>query len=107
MKPKNTSRVVSILVTLALLLSLFPLTAAAAPTMAPSVPVTFTILHTNDFHGQLDNSLSASNPGSARVATIVNGVRTSVGAANVLLVDAGDEMPVSYTHLTLPTSDLV
>ena len=88
MKLKNTSRVMSILVTLALLLSLFPLTAAAAP----SVPVTFTILHTNDFHGQLDNSLSASNPGSARVATIVNGVRTSVGAANVLLVDAGDEM---------------
>jgi 2',3'-cyclic-nucleotide 2'-phosphodiesterase / 3'-nucleotidase / 5'-nucleotidase len=57
---------------------------------APSAPVTFTILHTNDFHGQLESS--GSNPGMARVATIVNGVRTAVGAANTLLVDAGDEM---------------
>ncbi len=57
---------------------------------APAVPVTFTILHTNDFHGQLE--ASGSNPGHARVATVVNDVRTAVGAANVLLVDAGDEM---------------
>ena len=28
----------------------------------------------------------------ARVAAVVNGVRSSVGASNVLLVDAGDEM---------------
>ncbi len=52
--------------------------------------VTFTILHTNDFHGQLE--ASGSNPGMARVAAVVNGVRDSVGASNVLLVDAGDEM---------------
>jgi 5'-nucleotidase len=47
-------------------------------------------LHTNDFHGQLE--ASGSNPGMARVANFVNGVRTAVGASNVLLVDAGDEM---------------
>ena len=35
---------------------------------------------------------SGSNPGSARVATIVNGVRTAVGADKVILVDDGDEM---------------
>ena len=63
---------------------------AAPATAAPPVPVSFTILHTNDFHGQLE--ASGSNPGMARVATVVNDVRTSVGASNVLLVDAGDEM---------------
>ena len=52
--------------------------------------VSFTILHTNDFHGQLEPA--GSNPGLARVATTVNNVRAAVGAANVLLVDAGDEM---------------
>jgi 2',3'-cyclic-nucleotide 2'-phosphodiesterase (5'-nucleotidase family) len=57
---------------------------------APPVPVTFTILHNNDFHGQLEPS--GSNPGLARVANTVNSVRTAVGAENVLLVDAGDEM---------------
>ncbi len=57
---------------------------------APSVPVTFTILHTNDFHGQLEPS--GSNPGMARVAQVVNTIRSAKGASNVLLVDAGDEM---------------
>jgi 2',3'-cyclic-nucleotide 2'-phosphodiesterase (5'-nucleotidase family) len=52
--------------------------------------VSFTILHTNDFHGQLE--LSGSNPGMARTATVINSVRTALGADNVLLVDAGDEM---------------
>jgi 2',3'-cyclic-nucleotide 2'-phosphodiesterase/3'-nucleotidase len=47
-------------------------------------------LHTNDFHGQLEPA--GSNPGSARVATFVNSVRTALGDSNVLLVDAGDEM---------------
>jgi 2',3'-cyclic-nucleotide 2'-phosphodiesterase (5'-nucleotidase family) len=52
--------------------------------------VSFTILHTNDFHGQLE--LSGSNPGAARLAEVVNGIRVAKGANNVLLVDAGDEM---------------
>ena len=65
---------------------------AAPPTVraVPAVSTTLTILHTNDFHGQLE--ASGSNPGIARVAKVVNDVRTAVGAANVLLVDAGDEM---------------
>jgi 2',3'-cyclic-nucleotide 2'-phosphodiesterase (5'-nucleotidase family) len=57
---------------------------------APIVPVTFTILHNNDFHGQLEPS--GSNPGLARLANTVNSVRAAVGEGNVLLVDAGDEM---------------
>jgi 5'-nucleotidase/UDP-sugar diphosphatase len=71
----------------ALLGSLIP--SAASPALAAST-INFTILHTNDVHGQLE--ASGSNPGMARVAAVVNGVRASVGAANTLLVDAGDEM---------------
>src|SRR5450759_2570949 len=71
----------------ALLGSLIP--AAASPALAAG-PIPFTILDTNDVHGQL--AASGSNPGMARVAAVVNGVRSSVGASNVLLVDAGDEM---------------
>jgi 2',3'-cyclic-nucleotide 2'-phosphodiesterase (5'-nucleotidase family) len=58
--------------------------------------ITFTILHTNDFHGQLEASntdpTKASNPGSARIANVINTIRADKGPANVLLVDAGDEM---------------
>ena len=52
--------------------------------------INFTILHTNDFHGQLQ--ASGSNPGLARVSQVINDVRTAVGADNVLVVDDGDEM---------------
>ena len=52
--------------------------------------VQFSILHTNDFHGQLGPS--GSNPGAARVAEVINGIRAAKGANNVLVVDAGDEM---------------
>lgn len=55
-----------------------------------ATPIQFTILHTNDFHGQLEPS--GSNPGLARVAKVVNDVRIANGAENVLLVDDGDEM---------------
>lgn len=75
-----------LLVSVAILASV---TAAPATTVA-SGSISFTILHTNDFHGQLETS--GSSPGAARVAAVVNGVRSSVGAGNVLLVDAGDEM---------------
>ena len=86
---------------LALLLSIiFPSAVLAQPGLpapaaqkqsAPDAIIPFTILHTNDFHGQLE-PVGTSNPGSARVAGVVEGVRTSVGAENVLLFDIGDEM---------------
>ncbi len=60
-KKLPTRRGVMIFVSLILLFSLFSQAVAAAPYTAPSVPVTFTILHTNDFHGQLE--ASGSNPG--------------------------------------------
>ena len=62
----------------------------AASSLAPSDVVTVTVLHTNDFHGNLQPA--GSNPGSARVADVINDVRTAVGAENVALFDAGDIM---------------
>ncbi len=84
---KIVSRVGSAVIIAAILLSLFATNGAAA---LPGTSVTFTILHTNDFHGQLEPS--GSNPGMARTAAVINGVRSAVGAGNVLLVDDGDEM---------------
>ncbi len=86
----KTRRVATMLVVLVVLLSQIVTLAGAAPKALPANPVTFTILHTNDFHGQLEPS--GSNPGSARVANYVNTVRAAVGTDKVLLVDAGDEM---------------
>jgi 2',3'-cyclic-nucleotide 2'-phosphodiesterase (5'-nucleotidase family) len=57
----------------------------------PAATVDFSILHTNDFHGQLEY-LGGSNPGAARLAQKIEEVRAEVGAENVLLVDAGDMM---------------
>ncbi len=55
-KHMPTRRGFMIFVSLILLFSLFSQAVAAAPYNAPPVPVTFTILHTNDFHGQLEAS---------------------------------------------------
>jgi 2',3'-cyclic-nucleotide 2'-phosphodiesterase (5'-nucleotidase family) len=91
---KTISQAMTVLVALALLLSLVTTSGQAAPSSIPTTPVTFTILHTNDFHGALEwkSGGSSSNPGMARVAQVINNVRTTVGTDNVLLLDAGDEM---------------
>ncbi len=63
---------------------------APAGLLAPrAAPLSFTILHTNDFHGQLEPS--GSNPGAARLAAEASAIRASA-RGDVLLVDAGDEM---------------
>ena len=86
MKTKHAWYVLTVLTVMVMVLGLLPQAAKAAPASA----VTFTILHHNDFHGQLEPS--GSNPGLARLAFMVNQIRSSVGAENVLLMDAGDEM---------------
>jgi 2',3'-cyclic-nucleotide 2'-phosphodiesterase (5'-nucleotidase family) len=83
---KNKIHLILVLILIAGLV----LPASVPSRAAPPVPVTFTILHTNDFHGNLEPA--GSNPGLARLATTVNNVRAAVGEGNVLLVDAGDEM---------------
>ncbi len=66
--------------------------AQPAQALAPN-DATVYILHTNDFHGHLEyQSGSSSNPGMARVATVINNQRTALGAENVVLMDAGDMM---------------
>ncbi|RPI55164.1 MAG: hypothetical protein EHM56_05515, partial [Chloroflexi bacterium] len=85
-------RVFVVTIALSLVLSSFSLAFAdfqAKPLAAPNA-VTATILHTNDFHGNL--VLAGSNPGSARVANVIEGVRADPTAGTVLLVDAGDIM---------------
>ena len=86
MKPKYAWQILSVLTALLLVFGLLP----QAATAAPASDVTFTILHHNDFHGQLEPS--GSNPGLARLANAVNVVKTAVGADNLLVMDVGDEM---------------
>jgi 2',3'-cyclic-nucleotide 2'-phosphodiesterase (5'-nucleotidase family) len=79
---------------------------AAQPSAAPDA-VTITVLHTNDFHGNLE--LAGSNPGIARTAKVINDVRAQVGADNVALLDAGDVMQgslLSNLFKGKPTIDL-
>jgi 5'-nucleotidase/UDP-sugar diphosphatase len=74
----------SLLVLAALALTLVPVAAAEGP-------VSFTILHTNDFHGNM-NVDSQGRGGLANIAGYVEAVKAEVGADNVLLLDAGDAM---------------
>ncbi|MDY7076085.1 MAG: bifunctional metallophosphatase/5'-nucleotidase [Chloroflexota bacterium] len=59
--------------------------------MAPADVITITILHTNDFHGHVDEWESWGNVygGSARIATKINEIRDAQD--NVLVLDAGDQ----------------
>ena len=80
--------------------------ATAPPPAAEAAAVAFTILHTNDFHGQLEPS--GSNPGAARVAQKIQDIRAAVGDSSVLLLDAGDMMQgslLSNIGKGLPTID--
>jgi 2',3'-cyclic-nucleotide 2'-phosphodiesterase (5'-nucleotidase family) len=75
---------------LSLLVALGGFAPLAQAQQAPDATATITILHTNDFHGNLEPA--GSNPGMARTAYVINDVRASVGAENVALLDAGDIM---------------
>jgi len=79
---RNTKwKLVSLLLVLALILP---------TTVLAQTPVQFTILHTNDFHGNLETDYRGRG-GSAYMATKLNEIRTALGEENVVLVDAGDE----------------
>lgn len=94
--------------TLLLVLALVTMGFSLAPPPASAEPgdLTFTVLHTNDFHGNLEQA--GSNPGAARVAKKIEDVRTEVGAQNLLALDAGDMMQgslLSNLQRGLPTID--
>ncbi len=89
--------------------------ASTASVLAPHSVVTITVLHTNDFHGQLEaasctaDPCDKGSPGIARVASVISNVRSAVGASNFVLVDAGDEMQgslLSNLKKGEPTIDL-
>ncbi len=72
-----------------------PLPLNAAP---PTADIQVTLLHTNDFHGHVEQyntngsatcSATACIGGSARLKTAIDGIRSSV--SNTLLLDAGDQ----------------
>ncbi|UCC86791.1 MAG: bifunctional metallophosphatase/5'-nucleotidase [Anaerolineales bacterium] len=74
----------SLLVVIALALPLVPVASAQGP-------VNITILHTNDFHGNLQVDYAARG-GAANLAGYADVVKAEVGADNVILLDAGDNM---------------
>ncbi|MGQ9713269.1 MAG: 5'-nucleotidase C-terminal domain-containing protein [Anaerolineae bacterium] len=82
--------------------------AVASPPAAQDLPQ-FTILHTNDFHGNLQTD-SRGRGGAAYLAGKINEVRAEVGAENVALLDAGDEFfgapPISQLLLGESTIDV-
>lgn len=102
----RNSRFLALALIFVLLTSWLAVPAAAQPVAAPAAPISFSILHTNDFHGNLE--LAGSNPGAARVAQKIADVRTAVGADKVLTFDAGDIMQgslISNLQKGLPTID--
>ena len=94
MRTRKNWMTLTLLTTFILIFSTFAsATNTASAILEPAADRTFTILHTNDFHGQLMYKVgSSSNPGYARVAGYINSVRTAVGTEKVLVADAGDEM---------------
>ena len=83
---KKTYKIFMLIVILSLVI---PFSAFAKSPASPEASVTVTILHTNDFHGQLE--AAGSNPGGARVASVIK-TQKALAPANTLVVDAGDEM---------------
>ncbi len=118
MKLKTTSRVVSILVTLSLLFSLFSSTAAAAPTTTPASAVEtrdIVILGTSDIHGNVRNydyftdsvPTGSSQRGLTKILSYVKGVLAA--NPNTILIDNGDTIqgtPLAYYFEMVDTAPM-
>jgi 2',3'-cyclic-nucleotide 2'-phosphodiesterase (5'-nucleotidase family) len=97
----------NLLLAVVFVFSLVAVPASAAPVAQGADEVTITILHNNDFHGNLEPA--GSNPGIARLGQAIKDVRAEVGAENVVLLDAGDNMQGSLLSNLFngkPTIDL-
>ncbi|NLE77032.1 MAG: hypothetical protein GX605_09835, partial [Chloroflexi bacterium] len=73
---RTTLRFLSVLLILAMCLSLFGTALVVAE--PSSEAVAFTILHTNDFHGNLQSD-SSGRGGAAHLAWKINSIRDEVG----------------------------
>jgi 2',3'-cyclic-nucleotide 2'-phosphodiesterase/3'-nucleotidase/5'-nucleotidase len=82
---------------------------AQTPALAPSDVVTITLLHTNDFHGNLESDYKGRG-GSAYMAPVIDDIRATEGTENVVLMDAGDiylgAPPISQLLLGESTIDI-
>ncbi|MFC7220567.1 bifunctional metallophosphatase/5'-nucleotidase [Streptomyces polyrhachis] len=83
-----------------LAVSAVPEVAAAAPAATGAKTYRFTVMGTTDLHGNVFNwdyftdaeftDKANNDVGLAKISTLVNQVREAKGAANTLLIDAGD-----------------
>lgn len=99
----------------ALGLSVTALSIVTAPS-AQAATVSFTLLDINDYHGRISNdggtgSGDATTFSTVELATTIQGIRSAEGAANVLLLSAGDNIGASlfnssYTN-DQPTVDVL
>jgi uncharacterized repeat protein (TIGR01451 family) len=71
------------------LTEVFELSKIYLPLVMRSYPPKITILHTNDFHGNLESDYRGRG-GSAYMAGVIDDVRAAEGEGDVLLIDAGD-----------------
>jgi 5'-nucleotidase/UDP-sugar diphosphatase len=81
---KSKKLLLSLLMVIALTLPLVPMASAQGP-------VSITILHTNDVHGNLEVDYKGRG-GAANIAGYIDEVKAEVGADNVIFLDAGDAM---------------
>jgi 2',3'-cyclic-nucleotide 2'-phosphodiesterase (5'-nucleotidase family)/subtilisin family serine protease len=75
----------------------------------PSNYAVVSLMHTNDFHGNLEPVPASGYPGMARLAYKIKQVRNEVNTNNTLLLDAGDIMQsslLSNLKKGQPTIDL-
>ncbi|MBR6377441.1 MAG: metallophosphoesterase, partial [Oscillospiraceae bacterium] len=115
MKTHITKRVIALLLTLAMVLSLLPMTFAAEPAADGEDTLDFAVLSTTDMHGKCwdKNVLTDGNENNnmLRVSTAVQEYRDNYGE-NLLVIDNGDlyqGTPVSTVQLgkiTTGESDL-
>ncbi len=99
---KNRSRYLSLLLVIALLLSLFGCTAQEPTPSLPAEDLTVTILYTNDVHGYMNNDKPAEGEQAGLSYAHLSALKKDLTAKgeNVFVVDAGDHVQGTvYTAL--------
>ena len=113
MKAGNKRRILALLLTAAMLLTLLPMSALAADGEEITYDGQFVVMSTTDVHGKVWdlNLLNDTNVNNSllNVATAVSAARESYGEENVMVLDNGDlyqGTPVSSYNINLYTQGL-